>query len=406
MKWRRENGQALPLIVALFLVLVLFVGLGIDLGFAYVTRAALSKAVDAACMAGIRNLPQGQAQALAIARSTFNANFATSGIGGRQAQSPTLTTTITQTLTGSLQLNITASVPINTFFLRVLPKWKTMNVAAKGQATRARVIMSLVLDRSGSMNGNGGAQALPPAVSSFIDFFDDILDQAAMVSFASHSRPFDVAMGRPFKVQIKNAANALVFNGGTFAQGGLTNGFAQIQTVPVLPNEDVVKVCVFFTDGLANIIQGQLNCGGAPTLRNFGGFDPPTTGVAFFDPATGNQLCTTTGGTPPCCAGVSTFRSAIDGTQKSFLRTNVTADAEYRAVQVANQMRANGITVYAIGLGNSINQTFLKQVANDPTLPGFVATGYDGEAVFAATAGQLQQAFDTIADKILLRITQ
>jgi hypothetical protein len=281
-----------------------------------------------------------------------------------------------------------------------------MNVAAKGQATRARVILSLVLDRSGSMNNNGGALALPPAVSSFIDFFDDALDQAAMISFASHSRPFDVAMGRPFKTQIKNAANALVFAGGTFAQGGLTNGFAQIQTVPVAPNEDVVKACVFFTDGLANIIQAQLNCGGAPTLRNFGGFDPPTTGVAFFDPATGSQLCTTTGGTPPCCAGVSTFRSAIDGTQKSFLRTNVTADAEYRAVRVANDMRAAGITVYAIGLGNGINQTFLKQVANDPTLPGFVATGYDGEAVFAPNAGQLQEVFETIANKILLRITQ
>jgi Flp pilus assembly protein TadG len=410
MTWRisrnRERGQTLPLIAAMMVVLVLFVGLGIDLGFVYLTRASLSKAVDAACMAGARNLPYGQPQALAVARSTFNLNYASSGIAGRQAQAPALTTTITQTATGNLQLNVSASVPVHTFFLRVLPRWRTMTVGATGQATRARVILSVVLDRSGSMNGNGGAQALPPAVASFIDHFDDVLDQAAMVSFASHSRAFDVAMGRPFRQPIKSAANALVFAGGTFAQGGLTNGFAQIQAVPVLPNEDVVRVCVFFTDGLANIIQDRLNCGGAPTLRNFGGFDPPNNTVGFFDPANGNQLCTTSGGTPSCCPGVSTFRSAIDGTPKSFLRANVTADAEFRAWQVADEMRANGITVYAIGLGNTINQTFLQQIANDPAGPGFAPTGYDGEAVFAPTAGQLQQAFDAIADKILLRITR
>lgn len=409
-RWPRqfasESGQVLPLIVALFLVLVLFLGLGIDVGFAYVTRASLSKAVDAACMAGVRNLSQGQPQALAVARSTFDANYKASGISGLQAQPPTVTATIGQTPTGNLQLNVSSAVAINTFFLRLLPNWRTMNIRATGQATRARVIMSIVLDRSGSMNGNGGATALPPAVSSFIDHFDDTLDRAAMISFASHSRPFDVAMSQPFKTPIKNAANALVFAGGTFAQGGLTNGFAQIQTVPVLPNDDVVKACIFFTDGLANIVQNQLNCGGVPTLRNFGGFDPPNNGVAFFDPANGNQLCTTTGGTPPCCPGVNTFLSSIDGTQKTFLRANVTPEATFRAVQVAADMRANGITVYAIGLGNNVNQTFLQQVANDPVLPGFVPTGYDGVAVFAPTAGQLQQVFETIANKILLRITQ
>src|SRR5258705_5857944 len=145
-------------------------------------------------MAGLRNLPSGQAQVLAVARSTFNANYAASGIAGRQAQATTLDTSITQTLTGNMQLNVSATVPINTFFLRVLPQWRTMSVRSTGQATRARVIMSIVLDRSGSMAGNGGDQALPPAVSSFVNHFDDVLDRAAMVSFASHSRPFDVAM--------------------------------------------------------------------------------------------------------------------------------------------------------------------------------------------------------------------
>lgn len=100
------------------------------------------------------------------------------------------------------------------------------------------------------------------------------------------------------------------------------------------------------------------------------------------------------------------FTSQIDGTLKSFLRANVTAEAEFRSVQIANAMRANGIIVYSIGLGNNINQDFLRQVANDPTVPGYVATDYDGEAVFAPTAAQLGQVFQQIADKILLRITR
>ncbi len=45
--------------------------------------------------------------------------------------------------------------------------------------------MSLVLDRSGSMNNNGGAQVLPPDVINFLGYFDNNTDQVAMVGFSS-----------------------------------------------------------------------------------------------------------------------------------------------------------------------------------------------------------------------------
>ena len=44
-----NRSQTLILFVLFMFMLILFVGLGIDLGFAYITRARLSKAVDAAC---------------------------------------------------------------------------------------------------------------------------------------------------------------------------------------------------------------------------------------------------------------------------------------------------------------------------------------------------------------------
>ena len=72
---------------------------------------------------------------------------------------------------------VSASAIINTFFIRVLPQWKTMNVSSSSQALRVRLIMMLVLDRSGSMRFNDGANALPGAVSSFIPYLRESFDE-------------------------------------------------------------------------------------------------------------------------------------------------------------------------------------------------------------------------------------
>jgi Flp pilus assembly protein TadG len=51
---QREGGQTLLMFVLFMVVLFAFVGLAVDLGFAYLTRAQLSKGVDAAALAGMR----------------------------------------------------------------------------------------------------------------------------------------------------------------------------------------------------------------------------------------------------------------------------------------------------------------------------------------------------------------
>jgi hypothetical protein len=78
----------------------------------------------------------------------------------------------------------------------------------------------------------------------------------------------------------------------------------------------------------------------------------------------------------------------------------------YRAVQLANGMRAQGIVVYSIGLGDKISAPFLQQVANDPASSTFDSSQPIGQAVFAPTAADLQSVFQTIASKILLRLSQ
>lgn len=429
---RSERGQVLVLLAVILPVLVLFAALAIDVGFAYVTKAKLSKAVDAACLTGMKNLAQGQATAQTLALNSFNANYGTSGL---DAKLPSVNITFSINAAGQTQINVNATATIRTFFMGYFPQWSTVQVKDAAQAQRGKLIMSLVLDRSGSMNNNGGGAALPPAVTSFVGDFDNATDEVAMVSFGSDAT-VDVPINYNFITPITNAVNALKgnFTGATFGPGGLTLAQAQIDSVPILPSQNVTKVAVYFTDGHVNTIQDTFACTSkwGNTLYNYGGFDADNCGysgrpcVDFFDPTTGTDLANSDyssgvdkNGNPghqptPDCTGVTKFLSQQTGKLTTFTRAAVTADSQYRALQTANAMRAENppTYIYAIGLGNSIDQTFLKEIVNDPSSPTYDPSQPVGLAVFVpncpspACTSNLQQVFQTIASQILLRLTQ
>ena len=398
---RSERGQILPLLIVLLPILLLFVGLTLDLGMAYVTKAALSKAADAAALAAMKNMKAGQAAATAYAQDAFNANYAAFGASSAV---PTVNVQITTNSTNNAVVNVTATAALNTFFLRLLPGFQTVAVSTASQTTRPKLIMSLILDKSGSMNLNGGATALPPAVTNFVGYFDDTTDQVAEISFSSLAQ-VDVTMRTGFTSPITGAVDAMKFAGSTFTQNGLSLGQAQIDSVNVTPSENVVKVAVFFTDGWANMIQNTLNCPAA-TLINVGGCAPPeqaagwcgqnTPAYIFVDPVTGNGAT--------CSA--TTFPSQVTGGTLPLSIANISNDAMYRANAVATAMRAEGIVVYSIGLGDKISEAFLQQIANDPNSSSFDSSQPVGEAVFAPSAAQLDGVFQEIANKILLRISQ
>jgi Flp pilus assembly protein TadG len=395
--------------------LILALGLAVDIGFAYVTKAKLSKAVDGACLTAMRTLSQGEDTARSLATNTFNANYRSSSL---DAAPPNLSVSFLTDANGQKFVTVNATATIKTQFMALLPVYQTLPVSDSAQATRGKLVMSLILDRSGSMQNNGGATALPPAVGTFVNYFDNAQDQVAMVSFASNAT-VDVPIETNFISDITSAANALGghFSGGTFGPGGLTLGKAQNESVPVSPGQNVVKVAVYFTDGYANVIQDTFSCNGTLTLYNYGGYDTGTT-VAFFNPTSGTSLATYNSSPPTwspsnfCLKNVPGFTSAIDGTTKPFTRTNVTADARYRALQTANAMRAEGMYVYAIGLGGSVDTAFLQQIANDPASLTYDSSQPVGMAMFATNcpssqcSSELKQVFQTIAAQILLRLTQ
>jgi Flp pilus assembly protein TadG len=281
---KNERGQILLMLAVSLPLLLLFLGLAIDAGFAYITKARLSKAVDAACLTAMKNLAQGTATATTLGTNSFNANYPTTSL---DAIPPAVTIAFGADSSGNTLVNVTGTATINTFFIRLLPQFRTVPVACRAQATRAKLVMSVVLDRSDSMNHNGGSTALPPAVTSFVNYFDDTNDYVAMVSFASNAT-VDFPIGHSFKTPITNKVNAMTFVGGTFGPGGLT--LAKAQNDSVVTTANIVKVGVYFTDGKVNIIQQTLSCNGTPTLYNLGGYDPNNTDVGFFIPTTGLQI--------------------------------------------------------------------------------------------------------------------
>jgi hypothetical protein len=232
--------------------------------------------------------------------------------------------------------------------------------------------------------------------------------------------------------------------------------------VPIMPNQNVIRVVVYFTDGLMNAPQDNFHCGGKNnntlTLVNYGGQDSGTP-VMFFDPSCspstsdlnsgctnkpGNSVygycdsgnCYDRSGNPTKNGGfaydaaadgcvdlngnpVTKFLSQQTGNQTAFTRANVTAETQYRAIQTASAMRTESVPTYifTIGLGTDTTaDDLLKQLANDPTSLSYIKSQPAGQFFYISTCTgsvnlancktELNTAFQTIATKVLLRLTQ
>jgi len=447
-----DRGQTIIIYALIVPILILFTGLAIDAGILYVTKAKLSTAVDSATLTGMKNLQSGQPLATTLATDMFYANYG--------ANPPTPTITFPTDQYGDLQVKVTATSEVNTIFMRYLSQWRTVPVADTAVSTRGKLVMSIVLDRSGSMTSDGGQTALVAAVPLFVNHFDNATDQVALLSFSSNAR-IDIPIGYNFQTPISNAVSSMVFTGGTFGTGAgtkpiqsatmgapLSMADAQNLSIPINPGQNVIKVLVYFTDGLMNASQDTFYCGpSAPnTLVNYGGYDSGTD-VAFLDPSCSPSAsgtgCTNESGhisqwddcSNGCPSGfkydaagdicknaaggnVTTFLSQQTGQQTAFSRANVTAETQYRAIQTASAMRTEAVPTYifTIGLGpdvSSTTQAFLGQLANDPAYPAtYIASQPQGEFFWiqdcpgATCTAELTTAFEAIATKVVLRLTQ
>ena len=451
---KSERGQIVIVLALVLPILILIAGLAIDVGILYATKAKLSTSVDAACLTAMKNLSLGQTTAAELGTGIFNANFG--------ANPPTPSVTFPIDAHGGQQVEVTATANVHTLFMGILPQWASVPVSDTATATRGKLVMSIVLDRSGSMcggtehcdtgvTGDNGGEALKAAVPLFVGNFDNSAtgDELAMGSFSSNAT-VDYTINYNFKTPITTAVNALSFTGGTFGTGagtapiqsntmGAPFSLAQLQnnSVPILAGQNIVKVIVYFTDGLMNTVQDSIYCKGrggtGSTLINYGGHDSGSQ-VDFFDPtnATTDWGHYTSGTGFPYDSGgdickdingniVTKFPSQQSGTQVTFSQSAVTTEAKYRAIQTAIALRtATPVPtfIFTIGLGTGVStttQAFLAQLANDPSYTAtyikgqpsglfFYIPSCTGSALTTCKA-QLNTAFQTIAAKVLLRLT-
>ena len=465
---KSDRGQTLILYALIVPILILFAGLAIDVGILYVTKAKLSTAVDGATLTGMKTLAQGQTTAAQLATDVFSANYG--------ANPPTPTVTFPTDSYGDQQVKVTATTNVHTLFMRYLPQWAVVPVSDTAVATRGKLIMSIVLDRSGSMTTDGGETALKSAVPTFVSEFDDSTDEVALLSFSSNAR-VDFPIGYTFTSAITHDVSIMNFVGGTFGTGAspgallsptigapLSMADAQNNSVTVQPGQNVIKVLVYFTDGLMNASQDYFYCGGSgnntQTLLNYGGYDAGTDDVAILDPTCSpdvsdnnctnesghiSQLATCTdgtGGNNLCGSGfqyqaaggavckdrtgsiVKGFTAqdpaliASPGNPVPFRRDYVTTETQYRAIQTAIAMRTETpipTYIFTMGLGSGVSlttQAFLAQLANDPGYGTFINTQPAGEFFYIPSCpgtqctSELNAAFETIAAKVLLRLTQ
>jgi hypothetical protein len=194
------------------------------------------------------------------------------------------------------------------------------------------------------------------------------------------------------------------FEGWTASERGLTNGLQENLSVTNQTNEKVVRVMLFFTDGLANTwYWSGFNCG----PRNI------APGRALYNPITGafDEAGCTKPATIPSIDQVNNVPTTDDCGPHGLYN-----EALLRAERIALLARQQGIVVYSIGFGNEngpqecgrkpLNRDFLKNIANTPDSLTHDSTQPEGDFAIAANAGEIDQVFQMIAQKILARLTK
>ncbi|MGH8637265.1 MAG: VWA domain-containing protein, partial [Burkholderiales bacterium] len=267
-----EKGFALIYMTGVLTVLLLFTGLAVDAGRAYVVKAQLSKAVDGAALGAARMLnagdPRGEAARI------FKANFP-DGYMGTGGADPTAAGNFfgvqTVAASGVNIVTVTATTELPTTFMK-LANMDKVTISSMGEAQRRMVDLSLVLDVSSSI-GSGWA-AVRDASRAFVNSFDRNGDRVALVTYSNGSRVIDpMPSSRGFdKTRVMADIPNSLPGGSTAMVQGLYRGWDEVRSVP-RGQQSGLRVIVLFTDGASNSVPGVYP--GASDSRGLRTYDFP-----------------------------------------------------------------------------------------------------------------------------------
>jgi Flp pilus assembly protein TadG len=256
---KNQKGAIIVIFALSLIVLIGFAALGTEVGRWYLTKAELSKAVDAAALAGAANISNPTIDVPTLARDFGMENFQAGYLGTPGTGDGLVAFTATVQEGGKLTVTGTTSS------LAMLARFFGINqvaTASTGVAQKNDVEIMMVLDRSGSMCGSRSKpcsgnndrtplEDLKDAARSFIDYYQDTQaeDMIGLVSFATGVR-VNYALNHNFYTPIGTAINALSGIGATNIEDALSQAGAQfVDQTPVPAANRKQQYIVFFTDG-------------------------------------------------------------------------------------------------------------------------------------------------------------
>jgi Flp pilus assembly protein TadG len=251
-----QRGFALIYIAITMVTLLLFTGLAIDSGRAYVVKAQLTKAVDGAALGAARMLNSGDPKGEAT--KIFKQNFPAGYMGTVPTEDPTTAGDFfalrTITASGVNIVTVTAKVTMPTSFMK-LANQNEVIVSSTGEATRRMVDLSLVLDVSSSIASKW--PAVRDAARTFIDSFDPLGDRLSLITYGNGAHVVDqMRASRGFaKATLITDVPQNLPGGSTAMVEGLYRGWDELRSVP-RGTQSGLRVLVLFTDGASNSVPG------------------------------------------------------------------------------------------------------------------------------------------------------
>ena len=259
-----QKGFVLVYMAGALTVLLLFTGVAVDSGRAYVVKAQLTKAVDGAALAAARSL--NSADPRAEASKIFRANFPDGYMGTTSSTNPDTDpgffSSSVDAANGVNVVNVSATAVLPTTFMR-LGNLNEVTVSSTGEAQRRMVDLSLVMDVSSSIGWRW--PYVRDSARAFVNAFDQNSDRISLVFFGNGASVVDAmpsTRGFAKSTVMSHIPNSLP-GGSTNMVEGLYRGWDELRSVPG-GQQSGLRIIVLFTDGASNSVPGNYDA--APGL--------------------------------------------------------------------------------------------------------------------------------------------
>ncbi|HEX5342081.1 MAG TPA: vWA domain-containing protein [Duganella sp.] len=432
-----QRGGITVMVVISLTTLLAVVGLAFSAGLAYMVKAKLNAATDAAGLAAARAISNGAnqteqvANAKAAGQRFFYANFPANYL----MSTATLNDINVVFNTSEVTITVSASATMPTALFGGFTSGP-MSPGVLTETKRKDLDMVVVLDTSGSLSGS--AANVRSSAQTFLGQFNVGRDRVGLLHFSYGAVVDDPIrqIARGFdRTSMNNHIKNYSFTGSTASPEGMYAARAQLNSVPTTNNNrSNLRVIVFFSDGAPNSFGTYLtwnkssDCTVAGTITT----DDDGSGTPGGLYELNQQADDIGGGCTPY--DITTKASAlpnwynahgINDTEYPVVTSSprvVTSAITYKNVNraarnlveaMAAKSRDEGIYVFTLGLGASLKtgtgadgekgEDTLKCMANATDAPArcFNAAKPVGVYCFAATQADLTPCFSKLASAIL-----